>query len=165
MTSLCHISRNRTRDAKTSRAGHCRAPCCLHQIPGWLNDRCSSVAVIKGNPLPRTADAEAAFLSKLDITTALVLSPASLGHFATRASLPSIPFLAKQAVPLSSSTTSRRSSEVDRKKNSSQAATHESVFGRVRVVSLDVDRDVSLYRRRNLSAISGACAHSSPASS
>jgi hypothetical protein len=54
---------------------------------------------------------------------------------------------------------------VDQKKNSSQAATHDSVFGRARVVSLDVDRDVSLYRRRIMSAISCACAHSSPASS
>jgi hypothetical protein len=165
MTSLRHIFRNRTRDATTSRADHCRAPCCLHQISGWLNDRCSSTTVIKGNPLPRTADAKAPFPSKLDITSALVLPPSSLGHFATRASLPSIPFLAKQAVPPSSSTTSRRSSEVYRKKNSSQATTHDSVFGRVRVVSLDLDRDVSLYRRQNLSAISCACAHSSPASS
>jgi hypothetical protein len=56
------------------------------------------------------------------------------------------------------------SSEVDRK-DSSQASTHDSVSGRVRVFSLDVDRDVSLYHRRNMSAISYACAHSSPASS
>jgi hypothetical protein len=159
-----HLRRNRTHDAETSRADHCRAPCCLHQIPGWLNDRYSPTAVIKGNPLPRTADAKAPFPSELDITTALVLPAASLGQFATRASLPSIPFLAKQVVPPSSSTTSRRRSEVDWKKNPSQAATHDSVFGRVRVCSLDVDRDVSLHRRRNLSAFGCACAHSSPAS-
>jgi hypothetical protein len=86
------------------------------------------------------------------------------GHPATRASLPSIPFLAKQAVLPSSSTTSRRSSEVDRK-DSSQASTHDSVSGRVRVFSLNVDRDVSLYHRRNLSDITYSCAPSSAASS
>jgi hypothetical protein len=59
----------------------------------------------------------------------------------------------------------RRSSEVDQQKNSSQAATHDSVFGRVRVFSLDLDRDVSLYHRQNLSAISCSCAPSSAASS
>jgi hypothetical protein len=157
------LFRNRAHDAKTSRADHCRAPCCLHQIPGWLNDRYNAAAVIKGNPLPRTAEAKAPFPSELDIATALVLPPDSLGH-CTSPSLPSVPFLTKQVV-LRLRPPSRRSSEVDRKKNSSQAATHDSVFGRVWVFLLDVGRDVSLYRRRNLSAISCACAHSSPASS
>jgi hypothetical protein len=46
-----------------------------------------------------------------------------------------------------------------------QAVTHDSVFGRVRVVSLDIVRDVPLYRRRIMSAISCLCAHSSSASS
>jgi hypothetical protein len=54
---------------------------------------------------------------------------------------------------------------VDRRKNSSQTATHDSVFGRARVVSLDVDRDVPLYHRWIMSAFGCACAHSSPASS
>jgi hypothetical protein len=54
---------------------------------------------------------------------------------------------------------------VDRKQKSIQAATHDSVFGRARVVSLDIVRDVPLYRRRIMSANSYACAHSSPASS
>jgi hypothetical protein len=151
--------------AKTSQADHCQAPCCLHQIPGWLYDRCSPAAAIRGKSLPRTADVKAPRPSELGITTALVLPLASLGHTATRAPLPSVPFLAEQAVPSSSSTTSRRSSEVDRKKNSSQAATHDSVFGRVRVFLLDLDRDVSLYHRQNLSAISCSCAPSSAASS
>jgi hypothetical protein len=45
---------------------------------------------------------------------------------------------------------------VDRKKNSSQAATHDSAFRRARVVLLDVDRDVSLYRWQIMSAIKGS---------
>jgi hypothetical protein len=53
----------------------------------------------------------------------------------------------------------------DRKQKSIQAATHVSVFGRARVVSLDIVRDVPLYHRRIMSAISCACAHSSSASS
>jgi hypothetical protein len=114
----------------------CWAPCCLHQIPGWLNDRYSPAAVIKGNPLPRTADAKAPFPSELDIITVLVLLPASLGYTATRP------------------------------KEEFKPSCHPwPVFGRARVISLDVNRDVSLYRRRNMSAISCACAHSSPASS
>jgi hypothetical protein len=82
----------------------CWAPCCLHQIPGWLNDRYSPAVVIKGNPLPRTADAKAPFPSELGSITVLVLLPASFGYTATRAPLPSISFLAKQAVLPSSST-------------------------------------------------------------
>jgi hypothetical protein len=78
---------------------------------GWLNDRYNPAVVIKGNPLPRTADAKAPFPSQLGIITVLVLRPASLGHTATRASLPSVPLLAEQAVLPSSSPTSRRSSE------------------------------------------------------
>jgi hypothetical protein len=54
---------------------------------------------------------------------------------------------------------------VDRKQKSIQAATHDSVFGRARVVSLDIVRDIPLYRRRTMFANSCACAHSSPASS
>jgi hypothetical protein len=57
VTPPCHIFRNLTHDAEISWADHCRVPCCLHQIPGWLKDRCSSAVVIKGNPLPRTASA------------------------------------------------------------------------------------------------------------
>jgi hypothetical protein len=53
---------------------------------------------------------------------------------------------------------------VNRKKNSSQTATHDS-FVRARFVSLDIDRNVSLYHRRTMSANSCACAHSSTASS
>jgi hypothetical protein len=54
---------------------------------------------------------------------------------------------------------------VDRKKNSSQADAHDSALGRDQNASLDVDRDVSLYCGWIMSAISCACAHSSPASS
>jgi hypothetical protein len=68
-------------------------------------------AVIKGNPLPRTADAKAPFPSELDIGTALVLPPANLGHLATRASLPLVPFLAEQAVLPPLSPTSRRTED------------------------------------------------------
>jgi hypothetical protein len=135
-------------------------------MPGWLNDRCSPAAAIKGEALlPRTAGTKASYPSELDIPTILVLSQLDFGHPATSASLPSVSFLAKQAVPPSSTTMSRRSPEVDQKKNSSQADTHDSVLGKVRVISLDAGRDVSLYRRQSLSAISCACAHSSPASS
>jgi hypothetical protein len=84
---------------------------------------------------------------QLNIITLLVLPPARLGHIATSPSLPSIPFLAEQAVPACALSIEKKL-RVDRKKNSSQHATHYSAFGRVRVVSLDVDRDVSLYRRR-----------------
>jgi hypothetical protein len=78
------------------------------RYPAGSTDRYIPVAVIKWNPLPGTADAKAPFPSELGIITVLVLPPASL---ATIASLPSIPFLAEQAVPLSSSPTSRRCSE------------------------------------------------------
>jgi hypothetical protein len=76
----------------------CWAPCCPHQIPKWLNDRYSPAVVIKGNPLPRTADAKAPFPSELDIITVLVLLPASLGYTAARASFPATSFLPEQAV-------------------------------------------------------------------
>jgi hypothetical protein len=29
--------RNHIHDVEASRANHCRAPCCLHQIPDWVN--------------------------------------------------------------------------------------------------------------------------------
>jgi hypothetical protein len=127
--------RNHTHNAETSRADHCRASCCLHQIPGRVNDRCNPATAIKGEALlPRTAGTKASYLSKLGITTSLVVPPASLGHPATSPSIPSVPSLAKQAVHPSSTATSRRSSEVDRRKDSSQANTHDSVLGIVRVI-------------------------------
>jgi hypothetical protein len=47
---LCHLL-PRLRSCRWHVTGwHCRAPCCLHQIPGWLNDRCSPAAAIKGKP-------------------------------------------------------------------------------------------------------------------
>jgi hypothetical protein len=118
----------------------------------------AAIAAIKGKPCCPEPP-------QLDITTALLLPPASLGHPATSPSLPSVSFLTEPAAPPSSSTMSRRSSEVGRKKDSSRADTHDSVLGRVRVASLDAGRDVSLYRRRNMSAISCSCAHSTPVSS
>jgi hypothetical protein len=57
----------------------------------------------KGSPLPRTADTKASYPSELGIPITLVLSQLDFGHPATRASLPSISFLAAQAVPPSSS--------------------------------------------------------------
>jgi hypothetical protein len=154
--SLRHLFRNRTHDAETSRADQCRSPCCLHQIPGWSNDRCSPATVIKREPLAqnRLSSTSPPLLFFLRLTLA-TLPLAHLSHqfHSLPSELPSVfvPDVEKKL-------------RVDRK-NSSQAATHDLVFGRVRVISLDVDRDVSLYRRRNLSAISCACAHSSPASS
>jgi hypothetical protein len=52
----------------------------------------------KREPFTQNRRCESSFPSKLDITTTLVLPPASLGHTATRASLPSVSFLAEQAV-------------------------------------------------------------------
>jgi hypothetical protein len=134
------------------------------KCPAGSTDRYSPAAVIKGNPLPRTADAKAPFPSELGIITVLVHLPASLGYTATRASLPSISFFPSKLFSVFIPDVEEKI-RVDRKKNSSQAATHDSVFGRARVVSLDVNRDVSMYRRRIMSAISCACAHSSLASS
>jgi hypothetical protein len=107
----------------------------------------------------------ASYPSELDITIALVPLQLVSSHPATNPSLPAVLFLAEQVVSSSSSTTSRGSSEVGRRRDSSHAGTHDSVLGRVRVAPLDAGVDVSLYRRRNLSAISYSCAHSSPASS
>jgi hypothetical protein len=134
------------------------------RYPARSTDRYSPAAVIKGNPLPRTADVKAPFSSELGIITVLVLLLAGLGYTSTKASLPSISFFPSKLffvfVP-----DDEKKLRVDRKKNSSQATIHDSVFGRTRVVSLDVNRDVSLYRRRIMSAISCACAHSLSASS
>jgi hypothetical protein len=85
-----------------------------------------------------------------------------LGQPVTSPSLLSSPIPAKQVVPPSSSTTSRRSSEVGREKNSSHTATHDSVLGGVRAASLNAGRDVSLHHKWNLSAFSFSCTHSSP---
>jgi hypothetical protein len=134
------------------------------RYPAGSTNRYSPAAVIKWNPLPITADAKAPFPSELGIITVLVLLPASLGYTATRASLPSTSFFPSKPFSVIVPDIEKKL-RVDRKKNSSQATTHDSVFGRVRVVSLDVDRDVSLYRMQDLPAISCACAHSSPASS
>jgi hypothetical protein len=134
------------------------------RYPTGSTDRYSPAAVIKWNLLPRTADTKAPFPFELDIITILVLLPASLGYTATKASLPStsIPRASCSPVFVPDVEVKLR---VDRKKKSSQAATHDSVFGRSRVVSLDVNRYVSQYRRRIVSAIGCACAHSSSSSS
>jgi hypothetical protein len=87
------------------------------------------------------------------------------GQPATSPPLPFAPFLTEQAVPPSSLVARRRSSGVGPKKNSSHAATHDSVHGGIRVASLDIGRDVSLHCRRNLSALSFPCTHSPPAPS
>jgi hypothetical protein len=107
---------------------------------------------------------KAPFPSELSVITVFVLLLASLGHFATGASLPSISFIPSKLFSVFVSNNEKKL-EVNRRKNSDQAATHDSVFGRARVVSLDVDRDVSLYLRQTMSANSCAYAHSSPASS
>jgi hypothetical protein len=159
-TPRCHSAvffRNRMRDTKTSWADHCRAPCCLHQIPGWLKDRCSPTAALKGEALAQ---------NRLSSTPPPLL-------FFLQLALATLPLvrLSHQFHSLPSKLSSvfvrdvEKKLGVDRKKSSSQAATHDPVFGRVRVFLLDIDRDVPLYRRRNLSAIGCACAHSSPVSS
>jgi hypothetical protein len=48
------------------------------RYPTGSTDRYSPATVIKGNPLPKTADAKAPFPSKLGIITVLVLLLASL---------------------------------------------------------------------------------------
>jgi hypothetical protein len=164
MTSLRHLFPQPYSRHQDPTSWPCWALCCLHQIPGWINDRYSPAAVIKGNPLPRTTDAKPPFPSELGIITIFVLLPASLGYTATRVSLPSTSFFPSKLFSVFVPDVEEKL-RADRKKNSSQAATHDSIFGRVRVVSLDVNRDVSLYRRRIMSAISRACAHSSSASS
>jgi hypothetical protein len=121
------------------------------RYPTGSTDRYSPAAVIKWNRLTGTTDTKAHFPSKFGSITILVLLPPT--------SIPSsklffhvVPDVAKKF-------------RADWKQKSIQAATHDSVFGRARVVSLDIVRDVPLYRRRIMSAISCACAHSSPASS
>jgi hypothetical protein len=52
MVPLRHLFCNCTHNAETSQADHCRAPCCPHQIPRWLNDRCSRSGY-KREPLAR----------------------------------------------------------------------------------------------------------------
>jgi hypothetical protein len=81
------------------------------RYPAGSTDRYSPAAIIKWNLLPVTTDVKAPFPSELGIITVLVLPPASLGHTATRAPLPSVSFPAEQVVLPSSSPTSRRSSE------------------------------------------------------
>jgi hypothetical protein len=61
--------------------------------------------------------------------------------------------------------TLRRSSGVGQEKNSRRTAIHDSILGGVRVAPLDAGRDVSLHRRRNMSALNFSCAHSLPAPS
>jgi hypothetical protein len=90
---------------------------------------------------------KAPFPSKLGIITVLVLLLASL------ATLP-LEHLSQLIHSFPSKLFSvfisdvKEKLRVDRKQKSIQAATHDSAFGRARVVSLDIDRDVSLYRRR-----------------
>jgi hypothetical protein len=157
--------RNRIHDAETPRADHCRALRVAYtRYPTGSTDRYQPAATIKGNPLPRAADAKAPFPSKLGIITILVLLLASL------ATLP-LEHLSQLLHSFSSKLFSviisdvKEKLRVDRKQKSIQAATHDPVFGRARVVSLDIVRDVPLYRGRIMSAISCACAHSSSASS
>jgi hypothetical protein len=132
--------------------------------PTGSTDRYSPAAVIKWNSLTGTVDTKAHFPSKLGSITVLVLLLASLGYKplkhlfhllqSPRASCSSVFVLDVE-----------KKLKADRKQKSIQAATHDSVFRRARVVSLDIVRDVPLYRWRVMFAISCACAHSSPASS
>jgi hypothetical protein len=54
-------------------AGHCRAPCCLHQIPDWVNWPLQPRIDYKVEPFTGTADTKAPFPSELGIITVLVL--------------------------------------------------------------------------------------------
>jgi hypothetical protein len=134
------------------------------RYPTGSTDRYSPAAVIKWNLLPRTADTKAPFPSELSIITVLVLLPASPDYTATKASLPPTSFLPEQTI-LRLHSDVKEKLGVNRKQKSIQTTIHDSVFGRVRIVSLDVVRNVSLYRMRTMSANSCACAHSSSASS
>jgi hypothetical protein len=53
----------------------CRAPCCLHQIPDWVNWPLQPASVIKWNHLTGTADTKAHFPSKFGSITVLFLLP------------------------------------------------------------------------------------------
>jgi hypothetical protein len=157
--------RDRAHAIETSQANHGRAPCRPHQIPqlGQLtvaahnshkkealtqNGRYESLISVRARHHHRSCSSTARFWSPCPYP-----------------SLPAVPFLAEQDVSSSSSTTSRRSLEVGRKRDSSQVNTHDSILGRARVASLGAGVDLPLYRRRNLSTISCSRAHSSTASS
>jgi hypothetical protein len=77
------------------------------RYPAGSTDRYNPAAVIKGNLYPEPPIRKLPFPSELGIITILVLPLASLGHIVNRASLPSVPLLAEQAVLLSSSPMSR----------------------------------------------------------
>jgi hypothetical protein len=121
------------------------------RYPTGSTDRYSLTTVIKWNRLTGTADTKAHIPSKLGSITVLVLLPPT-SIFPSKLFSVFVPDVEKKL-------------RADRKKKSIQAATHDSVFRRARVISLDIVRDVPLYRRRIMSANSCACAHSSPAPS
>jgi hypothetical protein len=121
------------------------------RYPTGSTDRYSLAAVIKWNRLTETADTKAHFPSKFGSITILVLLPPT-----------SIPPSKLFSVFVSDV---KKKLGVDQEQKSIQAATHDSIFGGARVVSLDIVRDVPLYRRRIMSAFSCAYAHSSSASS
>jgi hypothetical protein len=125
------------------------------RYPTGSTDRYSPAAIIKGNPFSQNRQCE----SSISIRARHHHCSCPLKHMfhllhSPRASCSPV------FVP-----DVKKKLRIDRKKKSIQAATHDSVSGRARVVSLDIVRDVSLYHRRIMSAISCACAHSSPASS
>jgi hypothetical protein len=74
---------------------------------------------LKGKPSRGVAITKSRLISSSTSPFLFDLPPASFGQPATSPSLSSAPLLAEQVVPLSSSTTSRRSSEEDREKNPS----------------------------------------------
>jgi hypothetical protein len=121
------------------------------RYPPGSTDRYSLASIIKWNRLTGTADTEAHFPSKLGSITVLFFF-----HLLQSPQASCSPVFVPDV---------EKKLRADRKQKSIQAATHDSAFRRARVVSLDVDRDVSLYRRRTMSANSCSCAHSSPASS
>jgi hypothetical protein len=99
------------------------SPVCHHRIAplvptsvGWM-----TVAFcwgIKGKPSRSVVIAKSRLLSSSTVPPLLFSSPASFGQSATSPSLLSTPLLAEKAIPLSSSITSRRSSEDQEKKSS-----------------------------------------------
>jgi hypothetical protein len=134
MTPWCRsaiFSRNHDHVAKTSRADHCRAPCY------------STSPTIKRKPFVNTSNTKPHILPSSTSPSLFVLLRLVFGQHATSPPFPSAQFLAEQAVPPSLLMVRIGSSEVGRRKNSSHAATHDSVHGGVRVASLDVGRDVS----------------------
>jgi hypothetical protein len=124
VASLCHLfSRGNDHVVETSRAHHYRAPCCHRRIAplvltsvGW-DDRCAPLRY-KREALPRCCHYQVSPAFELDSAATLCFSlQLVFGQPPTSPSLLLLRPLTEQAVPPSSSTTSRGSSKEDREKD------------------------------------------------